>query len=310
MPGTLPADYDPLDEQDEEFGALPGVVSMLIPQQPSEERERTPRRRAANAPIVEPPKSTAAEEVLSPKRKKSEANVDTEDVTAKAARTEERASGSASAENIPVPDPSDDELQIDDVYVVSGEGTLPEGWKCIEGSLELDDIYLQGARKGEVIYKDMNVDEKAEFANAMRAELDSFFSNAVWEFADEQDAQEAAKAKRIITARWVLTWKRTNENEQDAPPKYKAKARLVLRGFEDPDLLTMKTAAPTASRLWRMYLIAFASWKGWVILCGDVKTAFLSQTRSTESSSSACPRTAIRSLDGRTLVWKGTPTCV
>ena len=276
VPGTPPADYDPLDDPDDDDGPLPGVVSMLLPQQSGEERERTPRRRASNAPTAEPPESIVSEEVTSPKRKTADASVDADAATSKVARTEERATSSTEARDVPVPIPADDELQIEDIFVVSGEGTLPEGWKCVEGSLELDEIYLQGARKGEVIYKDLNVDEKAEFVNAKKAELDSFFSNAVWEFADEQDTQEAAKAKRMVTARWVLTWKRINENELNAPPKYKAKARLVLRGFEDPDLLTMKTAAPTASRMSRMYLIAFASWKGWVILCGDVKTAFLS----------------------------------
>ena len=80
----------------------------------------------------------------------------------------------------------------------------------------------------------------------------------------------------MITARWVLTWKRINENNPEEPPRYKAKARLVLRGFEDPDLLlSIKTAAPTTSRLARLFLLTITNWNPWELLCGDVKAVGL-----------------------------------
>lgn len=74
----------------------------------------------------------------------------------------------------------------------------------------------------------------------------------------------------------MLTWKRTNKDSPDETPIYKAKARLALRVFEDPDLLNIKTAAPTTSRLARLFLLSVASWDKWELLCGDVKAAFLS----------------------------------
>lgn len=62
----------------------------------------------------------------------------------------------------------------------------------------------------------------------------------VWELATLQESKDVARANRIITARCVLTWKRVDEDQPGETPIYKAKARLVLRGFEDPGLLSIK----------------------------------------------------------------------
>ena len=181
------------------------------------------------------------------------------------------------AEVIPVPEVAENEFVIDDVYLVNSENMeLPDGWRCVDGCMELDDVYMAALRKGEVNMKKLTPAQQAEFVEAKRGELENYFGNFVWEFATEEESSKAIKGKRVITARWVLTWKRTNENEPDAIPVYKAKARLVLRGFEDPDLGGMKTAAPTAHRTSRTFLCAVATWFGWVICCGDVKAAFLS----------------------------------
>lgn len=122
----------------------------------------------------------------------------------------------------------------------------------------------------------LSPEEKAEFIQGKCKELEQYFQNMVWEFATSQESKEAVRSNRIIAARWVLTWKRTNKDSPDETPIYKAKARLALRVFEDPDLLNIKTAAPTTSRLARLFLLSVASWDKWELLCGDVKAAFLS----------------------------------
>lgn len=71
-----------------------------------------------------------------------------------------------------------------------------------------------------------------------------------------------------------MTWK--SADQDDGSVKWTAKARLVLRGFEDPYVLTLDKAAPTASRLARQTLLALAEWLSWTIYCGDVRAAFLS----------------------------------
>ena len=51
-------------------------------------------------------------------------------------------------------------------------------------------------------------------------------------------------AGRLIRMRWVLT---TNGLDHQ-PQKGKCKARLVLLGYSDPDLLELPTAGPTMTR--------------------------------------------------------------
>ena len=113
----------------------------------------------------------------------------------------------------------------------------------------------------------MNVEQRAAMVQAKRTELESYFSNQVWQFAEDGEN----RAGRTVSARWVLSWK---ESENGGPPK--AKARLVLRGFEDPDLMNIEKASPTATRQSKMLLLAFAGNWQWVVFCGDVRTAFLS----------------------------------
>ena len=70
--------------------------------------------------------------------------------------------------------------------------------------------------------------------------------------------------------RWVLTWKTVPGEDRK-----KAKARLVVRGFQDPDLQTLRTEAPTLARHSRHLLCQITSSMHWELENGDVKTAFL-----------------------------------
>ena len=131
-----------------------------------------------------------------------------------------RGPSSSTAEAMPppkaIPVPTDDELVIDEVFVVANEGSqLPEGWKLVDGSFELDEIYvMQNLRKGEVNMRNLTPDEQAEFVNGKCSELEQYFQNMVWEFAADQESKKAMNTHRVITARWVLTWKRLNEDKQ------------------------------------------------------------------------------------------------
>ena len=176
--------------------------------------------------------------------------------------------------DIPIPEEDqDDELSVD-VLVHEVHGQLPEGWRCVEGDIEMEDALYAAVRKGEVNQRTLTIAEREQFIDGKKSELEQYFSNNVWEFATLNEGRKAEGAGRVITARWVLTWKKIEE--EGAPVRWKAKARLVLRGFEDPDLLTIQKAAPTASRLSRTLLLAVSQWLSWDIMCGDVKTAFLS----------------------------------
>ena len=61
--------------------------------------------------------------------------------------------------------------------------------------------------------------------------MDQWIENAVFSIAK----RAGVPTDRIMTMRWILTWK-------DAPDNTVAKARLVIKGFTDPDLTTIRSA--------------------------------------------------------------------
>ena len=72
--------------------------------------------------------------------------------------------------------------------------------------------------------------------------------------------------ERVMRARWVLTWKSAG----------KAKARLCVLGFQDPDLkevLRDSPMLPAASEALIMQWVASHKYR---LISGDIKTAFLS----------------------------------
>lgn len=77
---------------------------------------------------------------------------------------------------------------------------------------------------------------------------------------------------RIMRMRWVLTYKSSGA----------AKARIVVVGFEDPDLLNLSTTSPTMSRLTRQLFYTKAAARAWGVLKGDVKSALLQGMSSEE----------------------------
>ena len=102
-----------------------------------------------------------------------------------------------------------------------------------------------------------------------------------------------------MRCRWVLTWKPTPEESLDearqevserpdsttltADARRKAKARIVLLGYEHPDLLTEahKTSSPVQAVLTRNLSYQLVMQMGWNIEGIDMSTAFL-QTLPTE----------------------------
>ena len=74
--------------------------------------------------------------------------------------------------------------------------------------------------------------------------------------------------------RWVHTWKVAEDTVET-----KAKARLVVKGFADPDWTEIRSESPTLSRLSRQLILQLSASRGFRLRKGDVKTAFLSGDR-------------------------------
>ena len=155
-------------------------------------------------------------------------------------------------------------------------------------------------RDSEVNISRLAPHERQLFARAKLKEVDSFIKNeAVRKCMDSQEIKEAYDSGRIVRARWVLTWKPIPPEDREEAAKdalenketlhdkrglRKAKARIVLLGFQHPNLLdpSFKTSSPVQSTLGRNLLYVMAAHHQWDLEGLDLATAFL-QTMPTEA---------------------------
>lgn len=125
-------------------------------------------------------------------------------------------------------------------------------------------------RSAEVDIRNMTEEEHELMKKAKGKEIESYIDHAAVEIAGKCGVDP----KRIMGMRWILTWK-NETNEDGKVTGKKAKARLIIKGFQDPDLLRIQRDSPTLSTLGRNLLFSITSKKGWEMWLGDIKTAFL-----------------------------------
>ena len=107
----------------------------------------------------------------------------------------------------------------------------------------------------------MSPEEKAGFDKAKQAEVQQWLTAA----AVRRAARDQVPQDRLVRMRWVLTYKDTGQ----------PKGRIVLIGFEDPDLEKIQSSSPTMSRRTRQLALQFSSIRRWRTLKADVRAAFL-----------------------------------
>ncbi|OLQ11600.1 hypothetical protein AK812_SmicGene4533 [Symbiodinium microadriaticum] len=156
-------------------------------------------------------------------------------------------------------------------------------------------------KDSEVVLTKLPPHERQLFARAKTKEVGSFLSNeAVRRCLSDSEIKEAFDTQRIVKARWVLTWKLVppEDHEEalrdargnpdtlhDKAGRRKAKARIILLGFQHPNLLDRnfnKTSAPVQSLLGRNLLYQMSAQHQWPLEGLDLATAFL-QTQPTEA---------------------------
>ena len=147
-------------------------------------------------------------------------------------------------------------------------------------------------RAVEVSERRLTAEEKEMFRVAKAAEWSQWVNNDVVELI----SRYGVDPKRIIASRWVLTWKSVPGEVHAGPGGTKAKARLVIRGFRDPDLGQFSTASPTLSRQGRHATFTLASHYQYRVFTLDAKTAFLAgdQTLRTKPIYTELPKDLIR----------------
>ena len=92
----------------------------------------------------------------------------------------------------------------------------------------------------EVRLKELSAHEREVFAEAKQKELNCW----VYTSAIQRILRTKLNPEQILKSRWVLAWK-ASDNPSD--PR-KAKARLVVLGYQDPKLTEVARDSPTLSR--------------------------------------------------------------
>ena len=128
----------------------------------------------------------------------------------------------------------------------------------------------------EVKLKDLNEQDVMEFNAAKEKEIDQWLETATI----RRIMRNRLPEENILRCRWILTWKQLDSIDAAKEGKTrKAKARLVVRGFEDPDLTELARDSPTLQRESRALILQYCASRKWTIKSFDIRTAFLRGSR-------------------------------
>ncbi|OLP77921.1 Copia protein [Symbiodinium microadriaticum] len=119
----------------------------------------------------------------------------------------------------------------------------------------------------EVRVKDLSREEVALFDQAKQKELQCWIQTS----AIKNILRSKLNPSQILKSRWILTWKAPEPGET----KKRAKARLVVLGFQDPKLVEVMRDAPTLSREGRATVLQTIASCRFPLSSFDIKTAFL-----------------------------------
>ena len=197
-------------------------------------------------------------------------------------------------QQVPVPDLSDDDelvcdtlLCTDDDADVFSTHDMPIGWK-FEVDVDLqhvnsphlnqEEVVLlatsQKKQRTEVKLCQLSQDELAEFDKAKMSEVNNWLSTGTVCKA----LRSSLSPEQILRCRWIHTWKPL-EDKQDqlkhGGRTRKAKSRLVVLGYLDPELESIRRDSPTLGRQSRMLILQLIASSHWTLQSFDIKAAFL-----------------------------------
>ena len=184
--------------------------------------------------------------------------------------------------NIPIPDDSDDELLFGDTECFLVHPSEDQVWEIgiCETEVDLSDlpspyevfeyamlVTPERKKRTEVQLRDLTTRERQEFSAAKNKEVDAWLSHRTV----RRVAAGSLDDSQLMRCRWILTWKAPL---QEGGPR-RAKARLVVLGFEDPELSTIPNDAPTLGKDARQLIVQQVVSRGWKLINFDISTAFL-----------------------------------
>lgn len=131
-------------------------------------------------------------------------------------------------------------------------------------------------QRSEVKVRDLTPTEIQEFEKAKLKEVDQWLDTGTVRAILRHKIPEA----NLLRSRWILTWKELDPQEAlEMKKSHKAKARLVILGYEDPNLAEIPRDSPTLQKESRSLILQYCASRQWSIRSFDVKTAFLRGSR-------------------------------
>ena len=147
-----------------------------------------------------------------------------------------------------------------------------DNWKSEETPLEMAFLVTAAKRqRSEVKLQTLDADARAQFEKAKQAEVNNWLSTQTVKRIFRNQIPE----DQILRCRWLLSWKPVDPTEQRDQGAHKAKARLVVLGYLDPQLEETPRDSPTMSKTSRMMLLQLIASEGWDLMSFDIKAAFL-----------------------------------
>ena len=156
------------------------------------------------------------------------------------------------------PVPEDDDLNATVIEVMTDVEVL------LDGSSVRDVFAVNSTRRKrvEVSERKLTESDRKLFRKTKELELQSWLDQRVFDLVKKKFVDQ----ERVMRARWVLTWKSTG----------KAKARLCVLGFQDPDLTEVPRDSPMLSAASEALIMQWVASHKYRLISGDIKTAFLS----------------------------------
>ncbi|CAL1129202.1 unnamed protein product [Cladocopium goreaui] len=184
-------------------------------------------------------------------------------------------------------EPTDDLLFGDDI-TMSADDRCCQFWEIeipvenheehalfCAGSADESVLLVTGAKKKrvEVRLSDLSSADQQRMAVAKHKEIGAWLKHGTVRKASKGKIPEEA----IMRCRWLLTWKSASpeDHPKDVSEGRKAKARLIVVGYEDPGVGVVQNDSPTLTKDGRQMVVQQVSSHGWELVSFDVSTAFL-----------------------------------
>ena len=169
-------------------------------------------------------------------------------------------------------EPAEPILKVGDTDVISiSMAVAPRDMHQVrKGTKSYWEINRKPKQNAEVRFDKLTEEEQVKFTEAKHKEIDSFLKNEAIRIC----SMHGVERERVMQMRWILTWKRETDKDGQVVGQ-KPKARLIMKGYQDPDLTQLDRDAPTLSVLFRNLLLAQTAARKFRLAVGDIKTAFL-----------------------------------